>query len=792
MWKRFIKRLSPFASVRGRYSAVMGMSGIVFGLLLTGLMEWRWEGSTKSIEHEALHQIAHRIASNIDQDLAHRKEELHLLSDLLLRSKLSSPDEIRAMLDSLRASQPAYAWIGLADANGRVIAASAGLLEQQDVSKRPWFKEGLQGIFFGDPHAAELLASVMPSPDATEPLRFVDVAVPAKISGSFSPGVMGAHLHWHWVRSIVENSLDVAGRKSQIEVLVADQNGEWLLRPVTETSENLSALKNRPSRIQYLTAQAGVQASPNERGLGWVVIVREATSSAFADIHQTRLLMVGLSLALAACFAAIAWLISGRVVRPIEALADQARAHQPPRALSADSAQEDRPGDETGMLGDVMHQLAFYDRITGLANRRLLMERLAQSLSDSVRTRNQGGLILINLDHFSLLNDTRGHEVGDLLLVEVAQRLLALLRSRDILARLGGDEFALLLGPLGLNQDTATREVSALADRILGVFRKPFELMGESYLGAASIGIKLFAGGDISAADVFKHADVAMFQAKRAGRDRYQFFDDSLQALVDERFQLERDLRKGIPSEFLLMYQKQVDSQGQIFGAELLVRWSHPVMGMVSPAKFIPLAEETGLILPLGRWVLEMACTQIKRWEKHVSTRRLVLAVNVSAKEFSQPGYVDSVVGTLKRTGADPTRLKLELTESILATDIGLVVQRMSALRAIGVSFSLDDFGTGFSSLAYLQKMPLDQLKIDQSFVHDLTTNANDASIVRTVIALGRSLGLEVIAEGVETNEQKNFLEVAGCHLFQGYLFSKPILLEEFEIQVLNPSNSDT
>jgi diguanylate cyclase (GGDEF)-like protein len=785
MWQGFFIKLSPFRSMRGRYSAAMGASGIVFGLLLTGLMQWRWEVSAKNVEYEALHQIAHRIARHLDLDLAHRKEELHLASDLLLRSKLASPVEIRALLDNLQGSQPEYAWIGLADSKGKVIAASAGLLEQQDVSARPWFSGGQQRVFFGDPHPAELLASVMPPSSAGEPLRFVDVAMPVKLAGESKPGVLGAHLHWHWVRSVIETNLELTNSHKHIEVLVADQKGEWLLKPASETAGNLAALNKQTTPSDYFSAQASIQAPASEQGLGWVVIVRETTAHAFADIHQTRLLMLWLSMTLAACFAAIAWLISGRLVRPIEALADQARAHQNARGLSADSAQAHRPRDETGMLGHVMHQLAFYDRITGLANRRLLMERLEQALSDNAGTRNHGGLILINLDHFSLLNDTRGHEVGDTMLVEVAQRLLALVRPQDTLARLGGDEFAFLLGSLGPNRDKAKQEISVIAGQILQGFREPFELVGESYLGKASIGIKLFVGGHISAADVFKHADVAMFEAKRAGRDRCQFFDDSLQTLVDERFQLERDLRKGIPDELLLMYQKQVDSQGHIFGAELLVRWNHPVQGMVPPAKFIPLAEETGLILELGQWVLETACAQIKRWEQHSSTRQLVVSVNVSAKEFSQARYVDSVVSALKRTSADPTRLKLEMTESILAADIGLVVQKMNALRAIGVSFSLDDFGTGFSSLAYLKKMPLDQLKIDQSFVHDLTSHANAASIVRTVIDLGQSLGLEVIAEGVETLEQQNFLEVCGCHLFQGYLFSKPVTLEEFEKQVL-------
>lgn len=762
----------------------MGVSGIVFGLLLTGLMQWRWEASAKNSEFEALHQIAHRIASSLDQDLSHRKEELQIISDLLQRAKLSNPTEIRGVFDKLQASQPEYAWIGLAGSDGTVLAASAGLLEQQDVSKRPWFVGGRQGLFFGDPHVAELLASVLNVPESGEPLRLVDVAVPVKIAGNSNTGVLGAHLHWHWVRGIIEASLDATDKKKQVEVLIADERGEWLLKPPAESAANLVALKEQTSWRDYFSAETRIQSSPSQQGLGWVVVVRASSSLALADIHQTRLLMLWLSLIFSASFAAVAWFISARVVRPIEALADQARAHQNVRSVPADINREPPSRDEAGMLGQVMHELAFYDRVTGLVNRRLLMERLEMALSDNARTRNQGGLILINLDHFSLLNNTRGHDIGDLLLIAVAQRLSTVVRSQDTLARLRSDEFGVLLGSLDPEPDKAKQQASAIGAQILASFQQPFELAGEAYTGKASIGIKMFIGGDISATDVIKHADVAMFEAKRVGHDRCQFFDDSLQVLVDERFQLERDLRKGIPAELLLLYQKQVDSRGHILGAELLVRWTHPVLGMVSPAKFIPLAEETGLIMMLGSWVLETACTQLKRWEQHPERRDLVLAVNVSAKEFNQPGYVESVVGTLKRTGANPNRLKLEMTESILAADIELVVQKMQVLRALGVSFSLDDFGTGFSSLAYLQKMPLDQLKIDKSFVQDMATNVNDAAIVRTVIGLGQSLGLQVIAEGVETTEQLNFLEVNGCHLYQGYLFSQPITLEEFEKQV--------
>ena len=327
----------------------------------------------------------------------------------------------------------------------------------------------------------------------------------------------------------------------------------------------------------------------------------------------------------------------------------------------------------------------------------------------------------------------------------------------------------------------ATRAAQARAEAIVPLILAPVRLGEETGSFGAAIGICLFGDRDTSAADLLQQAEVAMFEAKRSEHARIRFFDDHMQAALDERVLLEARLRQAIPSELVLVVQRQVDARARVIGAEVLVRWNHPVMGMVSPARFIPLAEDTGLIVPMGRWVLASACAQIARWQGRAGLSDLTLAVNVSAREFRHPGFVDHVLRTLDATRIDATRLKLELTESILADDVDAVVRSMSALKARGVQFSLDDFGTGFSSLAYLQRMPLDQLKIDQSFVRSVVTSASDASIVRTVIALGRGLGLEVIAEGVETEAQRAFLADSGCDRFQGYLFGRPVPVDEFE-----------
>jgi diguanylate cyclase (GGDEF)-like protein/PAS domain S-box-containing protein len=423
-----------------------------------------------------------------------------------------------------------------------------------------------------------------------------------------------------------------------------------------------------------------------------------------------------------------------------------------------------------------IRHLALYDPLTGLPNRQLLLDRLEHALAMCGRTRSAGALLFIDLDNFKTLNDTLGHEQGDQLLRQVGERLLACVRTSDTVARFGGDEFMVMVEDLGQNSHEAATSARCTGEKILAALNRPYRLRDAVHFSSPSIGITLFSELHADVGEQLKRADLALYQAKAAGRNTLRFFDPDMQVAISARAALEADLRQGLErDEFLLHYQPQVDGNGYPTGAEVLVRWRHPRRGLVSPAQFIPLAEETGLILPLGQWVLESACTQLASWGKRPDTAGLTMAVNVSARQFRHPDFVRQVLAVLERSGANPRRLKLELTEGLLIDNVEDTVAKMIALKEQGVGFALDDFGTGYSSLAYLKRLPLDQLKIDQSFVRDVLANANDATIARTIITLGQSLGLAVIAEGVETEAQREFLAKHNCDAFQGYLFSRPV-----------------
>ncbi len=444
-----------------------------------------------------------------------------------------------------------------------------------------------------------------------------------------------------------------------------------------------------------------------------------------------------------------------------------------------------------GMFSDIsqrkeaeaqIHQLAFYDPLTRLPNRRLLMAHLSQTFSASMRSGNHGAVMFLDLDHFKTLNDTKGHEIGDQLLVEVAQRLNAGIRDGDMVARLGGDEFIVVMAALSANEAEAAAQAELVAEKIRDRLNEPFLLDEYTHYTTPSIGIVLFRGHQDSIDNLLKYADTAMYQAKTAGRNAIRFYDPAMQAAIEARADLEDALRMAIDKQQLrLHYQIQMDSRRRPIGAEALLRWEHPAQGLVSPANFIPLAEESGLIVPIGLWVLQTACRQLKQWQNDIGMHHLSLAVNVSAKQFRQPDFVTQVQRTLQETGAKATHLKLELTESTVLENVDDTIAKMRELKLLGVSFSMDDFGTGYSSLQYLKRLPLDQIKIDQSFVRDITTDPNDAAIVQAIIAMTQALGLNVIAEGVETEAQREFLDRHGCHDFQGYLFSKPLPLAQFE-----------
>lgn len=429
-----------------------------------------------------------------------------------------------------------------------------------------------------------------------------------------------------------------------------------------------------------------------------------------------------------------------------------------------------------------IHHLAFYDPLTELPNRQLLLDRLEQALEDCALTRQEGVLMFIDLDNFKILNDTLGHSKGDLLLQKVAVRLKGCVRKLDTVARLGGDEFVVMLQDLGTHPETATRKAQIVAEKVLATLREPYDLAGYQHYSTSSIGVTPFNMLQGSVSELLKQADLAMYQAKTMGRNTVCFFDPDMQASVSANAALSTDLRAGLREhQFLVHYQPQVDREQRITGVEALLRWKHPQRGMVSPADFIPVAEETGLILPLGQWVLEQACLQLAAWQKRPETAGLSIAVNVSVRQFRHPDFVDMVMAAIKQTGIRPHNLKLELTESLLADRMEIAIAKMGTLKALGVTLALDDFGMGYSSLSYLKRLPLDQLKIDKSFIADVFSDPNDAAICSAIISLAQSLGLDVIAEGVETEAQRSFLAEQGCGYYQGYLFCPPLPIAEFE-----------
>jgi len=429
-----------------------------------------------------------------------------------------------------------------------------------------------------------------------------------------------------------------------------------------------------------------------------------------------------------------------------------------------------------------IHQLAFYDPLTNLPNRRLLRDRLQIALNVSERSHLYGAVLILDLDNFKTINDTKGHAVGDDLLVEMSRRITGCLRQADTVARLGGDEFVVMLMNLSTDAALAAVQAEGIGEKLLHAIRQPCTLAGQSHEHSASVGICLFQGQGIGIDELFKRADLAMYQAKNNGRDGQRFFDPKIQAALESRMALEVELRQALPQNQLeLFYQVQVDNTQRMLGAEVLLRWRHPTRGLVSPLDFIPIAEESGLIVPIGEWVLQTACQQLKRWEADPATAHFLLSVNVSARQFSQANFVSMVEQSLDRSAIQTDRLKLELTESLVLHNVSDTVTKMKTLNARGIQFSMDDFGTGYSSLSQLNRLPITQLKIDRSFVSNITSNRHDEVIVQTIIGMANNLGVAVIAEGVETEAQRSLLEQLGCLAYQGYLFGRPMPLPDFE-----------
>ncbi len=435
-----------------------------------------------------------------------------------------------------------------------------------------------------------------------------------------------------------------------------------------------------------------------------------------------------------------------------------------------------------------IHRLAYYDALTKLPNRRLIHDRATHALSAATRSRRFGAIYIIDLDNFKLINDTRGHDTGDKLLIEVATRFRSILRESETVGRQGGDEFFVLAEDLGADVTHAQDAARHLADRLRNSLLQPVDLFGYEYRCKLSMGVCMF-GGDERIDEVMKRADLALYQAKEAGRNNICFFDPELEAAINSRKNTETALSEALGQDQLqLYYQPQVDSNNQLLGAEVLLRWAHPHRGLLMPADFLDIAEETGLIIPIGDWVLQQACAQIKAWSVDPYNEKFQISVNVSARQFRNMGFADRVREILETHAVNPQRLKIELTETHVLDDVEDTITKVGTLRSLGVMFSMDDFGTGYSSLAYLAQLPIDQLKIDRSFVRNIPGRSSEEMVAKTIITLARGLGVQVIAEGVENASQRDFLERHGCDAFQGFLISRPITLSDFEQQYLSPS----
>ena len=779
---RAIRSVLRRPGLRERLALAMGAFVVSIGVGLTLLMEWRLAAGLRESAQQRLEYLARDLSSRIGEDLRERRLEVSRLALVLGSSDVLNSRAVQQTLDGLQTRVPAYAWIGLTDARGHVLAGSGGLLSGVDASTRPWFLGGARAEFFGDPHVAKMLGPLLPPERSGEPLRFFDLASPVRRPDGTMVGVLGAHLYTGWIRTVVERTLDSRIEHFPLEVLVADNTGDWLYKTSPDLSATLAALLRESPPTRYLLSSAKVDL-PTEAGkLAWTVLVREEASDALAPVYENRRQMGIVVPLLALSLAFATWLIAGRLARPVERVADAARRHAATTGHALD-AHVAGGRDEARLLDLTLQRLALRDSLTGLINRSALKQRLALLQRAQAVTASPApyAVLLLDLDDFHMFNNARGHEHGDQLLRAVAERLRQV-AGADTVARLGSDEFALLPGlPGGADEDVAAH-AQAYAERVVAAFAAPFELPGGAHRCQVSIGIAVVDAAATLPEVALTEAELAMQEAKRLGKGRVVVFDDRLQEGLIAQTRFERALRAAIPSQLLVLYQPQVDRDGRTVGAELLVRWKHTEQGLVSPAMFIPVAEQTGLIVDIGRWVLEQACRQLRAWSDDPLRRHLVLAVNVSSREFGHPGFVDGVREVLAATGADPARLKIELTESALAADVGEVVARMAALKSLGVRFSLDDFGTGFSSLGYLQRMPIDQLKIDQSFVRGMLTENSSASIVHTVIALGESLGVEVIAEGVETEAQRQALAELGCHHYQGYLFARPVPVEQLPL----------
>jgi diguanylate cyclase (GGDEF)-like protein/PAS domain S-box-containing protein len=585
---------------------------------------------------------------------------------------------------------------------------------------------------------------------------------------------------WYWVLQKARLDRDSAGRLVSISGVVQDVHERKLVELSLRYSENkfATAFQSSPVAASIVTLEHGIFIEANnkyQRDFGWAPSELLGRSTLELGLWPDADLRVQWVSALRARGSVVdheaSWVHHNGQLRKVSMSGEIIDHNGTPCILAFVTDITERKAAESQI-----HHLAFYDALTGLPNRRYLLGRLERALADAPDRSQFGALLFIDLDNFKALNDTHGHGKGDDLLRQVAARLQAIVQKADTVSRLGGDEFVVLLEALADDPLLAASRAEGVAARILAALDRGYDLGEVHFYNTPSIGVTLFGDRQEAPEQPLQRADTAMYEAKSAGRNTIRFFDPAMQAAVGDRLALETELRSAIgTSELFLLYQPQVNASGQVTGVEALVRWEHARRGLVAPAEFIPIAEASGLILPLGEWILRTACEQLRQWSSHPELQHLEMAVNVSARQFKDPEFVSTALRLVEETGANPVRLKLEMTESMLIDGVDLAISKMQQLKNHGIGFALDDFGTGYSSLAYLKRLPFDQIKIDRSFVRDVLDDPNDAAIARMVVVLAETMGLHVIAEGVETEAQHIRLKELGCKGFQGFHFGRPV-----------------
>ena len=742
---------------------------------------------------ERLAQASAELAATLDRAMYERYQDISLYADSLTDfDLLDRPAAIRAHLDNLLRAREGYAWIGYANRAGTVVAATGALLEGQDVASRPWFGEASRAAFVGDLHRAVLLEKKLQS-DGGEPLRFLDVAMPVTMAGDRYAGVLGAHIDWRWIMRLTRSMASAAS----YEALIVATDGTVLFGPAALQDKTLSLQSIRraqqgrsgyltetwPDGKTWLTGYSRSRGYQDYPGLGWIIIERQQVDAAFAPVAALQRQVVLSGVIIAALFALSGWLLASRISRPLNAITREAERLGRGEAGTGSGIALQRGYHEVQVLSrtlaglianlqqreaELEHQ-ATHNSLTRLPNRTLVKALLGQLMAGSDGEAPSIAVLALDLDRFKTINDSLGYAAGDAVLMSVAERLQGCIGPGAVLAHLGKDEFVIVLE----QREAKLAQTELLAARARESLARPFHRDGTDLFISASIGIAFFPRDGRDADALLAHAVFAMQQAKAGGGNRIEFYQTETNAAALEKHEMERELRQALEArQFELHYQPQVAlASGAVVGVEALIRWRHPRRGMISPEKFIPVAQASGLISAIGDWALEEACAQARAWRDQ-GLPPLVMSVNVAAQQFEDGGLIETVSAALADHRLEPRSLKLEITEGTLMRDVDSSISIMDEITRMGVHISIDDFGTGYSSLAYLKRFPLSDLKIDQSFVRDLNGHAGAGAIVRAIIALGRSLRLSVIAEGVETEAQARFLAEAGCDDIQGYYVS--------------------